>query len=66
MTLEDIITAVDEILDDKVLKNKLGVSKHDKQNFKRLRSVPKMLELLYKANRLKLINGPTTDKANNQ
>lgn len=59
MTKENIIKAVDEILEDKELKQKLGVSRHDKQNFKRLRSIPKMLELLYKAGRLKIKDGPS-------
>lgn len=59
MTESDIIKSVDEILEDKALKKELGVNRHDKQNFKRFRSIPKMLELLYKAGRLKLKNGPT-------
>ena len=63
MTENDIITAVDQILEDKDLKKELGVSRHDKQNFFKHRSIPKMLQLLYKANRLKLVNGPITDQS---
>ena len=61
MTIEDIEKEVNKILDDKELKQELGITKHDKQNFKRLRSVPKMLELLFKANKLKLIDEPTSE-----
>lgn len=66
MTLQDIIIAVDEILEDKQLKKDLGVTRHDRQNFKRHRSVPKMLELLYKADRLKLKDGPFTNSKQQQ
>lgn len=59
MTTEDIYKAVDEILEDKQLKRELGVSKHDKQNFKKNRSIPMMLQLLFKANRLELKDGPS-------
>jgi len=62
MTENDIITAVDEILEDKALKKELGVNRHDKQNFFKHRSIPKMLELLYKANRLKLVDGSNTQQ----
>lgn len=62
MTEQSIINAVDEILDNEELKTQLGITKHDKQNFIRRRSIPKMLELLYKANRLQLKDGPTTNQ----
>jgi hypothetical protein len=60
MTLNDVIKAVDIILDDAELKEKLSITKFDKQNIKKRRSLPKMLELLFKANRLKLVDGPHT------
>lgn len=66
MTLKDIIAAVDIILDDTALKLELGITKHDKQNILKRRSLPKMLELLYKANRLKLVDGPTTKQTNHE
>jgi len=50
----DITNAVDTILEDKALKKELGITKHDRMNFIRLRSIPKMLELLYRANKLQL------------
>tara|TARA_R110002111_G_scaffold86088_5_gene134946 strand:- start:108 stop:287 length:180 start_codon:yes stop_codon:yes gene_type:complete len=59
MTDQDIIDAVDKILENKKLKAELGVTRHDKQNFFRHRSIPKMLELLYKANKLSLKDGST-------
>jgi len=54
MTDLDITNAVDTILEDKALKKELGITKHDRMNFIRLRSIPKMLELLYRANKLQL------------
>ncbi len=62
MTENDLIKAIDEILDDKDLKAELGISKHDKQNIIKRRSIPKMLEILFKANRLQLKDGPSTPK----
>lgn len=59
MTLDDIIKEVDLILDDSELKEKLNITKFDKQNIKKRRSLPKMLELLYKAKRLQITNGST-------
>lgn len=58
MTDQDIIKAVDEVLDDLELREKIGITKHDRRNIINRRSVPKMLELLYKAGRLKLVDGP--------
>jgi hypothetical protein len=62
MTLNDITKSVDLILDDAELKEKLSITKFDKQNIKKRRSLPKMLELLYKANRLKLVDGPNSEQ----
>jgi hypothetical protein len=62
MTQDDVIKAVDIILDDADLKEKLSITKFDKQNIKKRRSLPKMLELLFKADRLKLVDGPYTKK----
>lgn len=59
MTESDLIKATDEILEDIDLREKLGVSKHDRMNIIRRRSIPKMLELLYKAGRLKIKDGPS-------
>lgn len=59
MTENDIIKATDEILDDLDLRDKLNITKHDRMNIIRRRSIPKMLEILYKANRLRLTNGST-------
>lgn len=63
MDLSDIIKEVDLILEDAELKKELGVNKFDRQNIIKRRSVPKMLELLYKANRLMLKDGSTSNEA---
>lgn len=62
MTLDDIIKEVDLILEDSELKEKLKITKFDKQNIKKRRSLPKMLELLYKAKRLQITNGSTSEQ----
>tara|TARA_Y100000034_G_C6645023_1_gene282122 strand:- start:292 stop:474 length:183 start_codon:yes stop_codon:yes gene_type:complete len=59
MTEDDIITAVDKILEDLELRKKIGITKHDRRNIINRRSIPKMLELLYKAGRLKIKDGPS-------
>jgi hypothetical protein len=61
MTKQDIIKAVDEILDNKQLKKEIGITRDNKQYILKTRSIPKMLEILYKANRLKLVDGSTTE-----
>ncbi len=61
MTSNQIIEAVDHILDNSEIKKELGITKHDKQNFQKRRSIPKMLELLWKADKLKLIDGSSSN-----
>lgn len=57
MTEKDIITAVDKILEDLDLRKKIGLTKHDRINIINRRSIPKMLEILYKADQLQLKDG---------
>ena len=59
LTNDTIEKEVDEILEDLELRAKLGISKHDRMNIKRRRSLPKMLEILYKADKLQLKDGPS-------
>lgn len=59
MTDNDLIEATEQCLKDFDLRRRLGITKHDAQNLRRDRSVSMMLSFLYKAGKLKLVNGPT-------
>lgn len=56
MKLSELETAVETVLQDMDLRAKIGVTKFDALNIRRRKSVPKMLELLFKAGKLQLKN----------
>jgi hypothetical protein len=54
MTEADLLNATEKCLKDFQLRKDLGITKHDAQNLRRNKSIPMMLEFLFRANKLKI------------